>query len=154
MEDLQNEAQQKNVDTTIDYIEAIKEIKENSVDKETYLKLKEENKKLLNSLVNGETLPAESQEQKVDIDALRQELFGIKHKTLNNLEFVDKALKLRNALIEKGENDSFVATGSKIKPTDEDYAKAEKVAKVLQECVDYADGDPNVFTDELNRKIN
>mgnify|MGYP006059326253 CR=1 FL=1 len=46
MEDLQNEAQQKNVDTTIDYIEAIKEIKENSVDKETYLKLKEENKKL------------------------------------------------------------------------------------------------------------
>ena len=69
MEDLQNEAQQKNVDTTIDYIEAIKEIKENSVDKETYLKLKEENKKLLNSLVNGETLPAESQEQKVDIDA-------------------------------------------------------------------------------------
>lgn len=154
MEDLQNEAQQENVDTTIDYIKAIKEIKENSVDKETYLKLKEENKKLLNSLVNGENLPVETQEKKVDIEVLRQELFGMKHKTLNNLEFVDKALKLRNALIEKGENDPFVATGSKIKPTDEDYAKAEKVAKVLQECVDYADGDPNVFTDELNRKIN
>ena len=38
--------------------------------------------------------------------------------------------------------------------TDDDFAKAEKVAAVLQECVDYADGDSNVFTDELKRRIN
>ena len=50
--------------------------------------------------------------------------------------------------------DPFVPVGNKITPTDEDFQKAEKVAKVLQECVDYADGNPAVFVDELKRNIN
>ena len=54
----------------------------------------------------------------------------------------------------EGELDPFVPIGNKIKPTDDDFAKADKVAAVLQECVDYADGDSNVFTDELKRRIN
>ena len=56
--------------------------------------------------------------------------------------------------MEAGQTDPFVPNGSKIKPTDEDFAKAKKVADTLQECVDYADGDPDVFTDELKRRIN
>ena len=56
--------------------------------------------------------------------------------------------------MESRQTDPFVPTGSKIKPTDEDFAKAKKVADTLQECVDYADGDPDVFTDELKRRIN
>lgn len=136
------------------YIEAIKEIKANSVDKEVYRKLQEENKQLLNSLVNGETLTAEDVEPKESIEELRSKLFGTKRKDLTNLEFVDNSLKLRTALIEAGEIDPFVPVGSKIKPTDEDFAKAKKVAEVLQECVDYAEGNPDVFTDELKRRIN
>lgn len=136
------------------YIEAIKEIKANSVDKEVYRKLQEENKQLLNSLVNGETLTAEDVEPKESIEELRSKLFGTKRKDLTNLEFVDNSLKLRTALIESGEIDPFVPVGSKIKPTDEDFAKAKKVAEVLQECVDYAEGNPDVFTDELKRRIN
>ena len=53
-----------------------------------------------------------------------------------------------------GEMDPLVPVGNKITPTDEDFQKAEKVAKVLQECVDYADGNPAVFVDELKRNIN
>ena len=44
-------------DGTADYIEAIKEIKQNSVPKSEYAKLKEENKKLLDSIINGADLP-------------------------------------------------------------------------------------------------
>lgn len=136
------------------YIEAIKEMKANTVDKEAYRKLQEENKQLLNSLVNGETIETENAEQKESIEELRTKLFGTKRKDLTNLEFVENSLKLRDALMESGEMDPFVPVGSKIKPTDEDFAKAKKVAEVLRECVDYAEGNPDVFTDELKRRIN
>lgn len=148
-------SEQNNVENDSNhYIEAIKEMKANTVDKEAYLKLKEENKQLLNSLVNGEEIKGQDAEQKESIEELRSKLFGTKRKDLNNLDFVENALKLRNALIESGETDPFVPTGSKIQPTDEDFAKAKKVADTLQECVDYAEGDPDVFTDELKRRIN
>lgn len=148
-------SEQNNVENDSNhYIEAIKEMKANTVDKETYLKLKEENKQLLNSLVNGEEIKGQDAEQKESIEELRSKLFGTKRKDLNNLDFVENALKLRDALMEAGETDPFVPTGSKIQPTDEDFAKAKKVADTLQECVDYAEGDPDVFTDELKRRIN
>ena len=148
-------SEQNNVENDSNhYIEAIKEMKANTVDKEAYRKLQEENKQLLNSLVNGETIETTDAEQKESIEELRSKLFGTKRKDLTNLEFVENSLKLRDALMESGEMDPFVPVGSKIKPTDEDFAKAKKVAEVLQECVDYAEGNPDVFTDELKRRIN
>lgn len=148
-------SEQNNVENDSNhYIEAIKEMKANTVDKEAYRKLQEENKQLLNSLVNGETIETENAEQKESIEELRTKLFGTKRKDLTNLEFVENSLKLRDALMESGEMDPFVPVGSKIKPTDEDFAKAKKVAEVLRECVDYAEGNPDVFTDELKRRIN
>ena len=147
-------SEQENVgDNTANYIEAIKEMKENSVSKEAYVKLQQENKQLLNSLVNGQGIEIK-EEEPVDIDGLRQKLFSAKKHDMTNLEYVSNALKLREALMEKGEMDPFVPSGKKIHPTDDDFKKADKVATVLQECVDYADGDAMVFTDELKRRIN
>ena len=155
MEELENRvSEQENVgDNTANYIEAIKEMKANSVSKEAYVKLQQENKQLLNSLVNGQSIEVEKEEP-VDIDGLRQKLFSAKKHDMTNLEYVSNALKLREALMEKGEMDPFVPSGKKIHPTDDDFKKADKVATVLQECVDYADGDAMVFTDELKRRIN
>ena len=39
-----------------------------------------------------------------------------------------------------------------ISPTEEDIKCAEKVADVFQQCIDYAKGDPTVFTNELQRR--
>lgn len=52
----------------------------------------------------------------------------------------------------EGKPDPFLPVGNQIAPTDDDIAAAERVAKVLQECVDYADGDSAVFTNELQRR--
>ena len=155
MEELENRVseQEKVGDNTANYIEAIKEMKANSVSKEAYVKLQQENKQLLNSLVNGQGIEVEKEEP-VDIDGLRQKLFSAKKHDMTNLEYVSNALKLREALMERGEMDPFVPSGKKIHPTDDDFKKADKVATVLQECVDYADGDAMVFTDELKRRIN
>lgn len=152
-EETKIESEQENVDNTNNYIEAIKEMKANSVSKEAFEKLQEENKQLLNSLVNGETIEVEKEKQ-VDIEELREKLYGAKKHDMTNLEYVSTVLELREALLKNGEIDPFVPQGKKIHPTDEDFTKANKVANVLQECVDYADGDANVFTDELKRRIN
>ena len=155
MEELENRvSEQENVgDNSANYIEAIKEMKANTVSKEAYVKLQQENKQLLNSLVNGQSIEVEKEEP-VDIDGLRQKLFSAKKHDMTNLEYVSNTLKLREALMKRGEMDPFVASGKKIHPTDDDFKQADKVATVLQECVDYADGDAMVFTDELKRRIN
>ncbi len=138
-------------DMTPDYVAAIKELKEKSVDRSKYDELKAENKKLLDSIVNGQTLDVEAQPQFRDVNEIRDELFNHEH---NNLEYVQLALELRNTLIAKGERDPFLPYGAQIAPTAEDIEKAEKVAQVYQECIDYADGDSKLFTQELQRRTN
>lgn len=136
------------VDNT-DYITAIKELKENSVDRSKYDQLKAENKKLLDSIVNG--TPAEVKvEDKKSIEELRAAYLK---EDQSNLEYITNTLKLREAIMAEGKPDPFLPIGEQIMPTDQDIQTAQKVADVLQECVDYADGDSAIFTNELQRRL-
>ena len=141
-------------DNTQDYLAAIKELKENSVNRSEYDKLRAENKKLIDAVVNGQPgqeEPAVSKHSKEQIDDLRNELFN-SPRELNNLEYVTKAMELREALIENGEPDPFLPVGKQISPTRDDLEGAEKVAQVYRECIEYAEGDSEVFTNELMRR--
>ena len=141
-------------DNTQDYLAAIKELKQNSVDRSEYDKLRAENKKLIDAVVNGQPgqeEPVVSKHSKEQIDDLRNELFN-SPKELNNLEYITKAMELREALIENGEPDPFLPVGKQISPTRDDIEGAEKVAQVYRECIDYAEGDSEVFTNELMRR--
>ncbi|MBR4123248.1 MAG: hypothetical protein IKT93_02375 [Clostridia bacterium] len=150
IENEQSVSQQENVNDSTDYIEALKEMKQNSVDRAAYDKLRSENKQLLDALVNGKEIEVKKEEP-VDINQLRKDLFN-RDKQMSNLDYVSSALKLRNALIEKGERDPFLPYGDKVDLKAEHYEKAEEVATVLQECVDFADGDSGIFTAELQRR--
>ena len=79
-------------------------------------------------------------------------MFGNKDKTMTNLEYISNALKLRTALLERGERDPFLPYGDKVALTADQYDKANQVATVLQECIDFADGDSGIFTAELQRR--
>ena len=141
-------------DNTQDYLAAIKELKENSVNRSEYDKLRAENKRLIDTVVNG--LPGQEEQvvvkhSKEQIDDLRNELFN-SPRELTNLEYVTKAMELREALIENGEPDPFLPVGKQISPTRDDIEGAEKVAQVYKECIDYAEGDSEVFTNELMRR--
>ena len=138
-------------DNTQDYLTAIKELKQNSVDRSEYDKLKAENKRLIQAVVNGQTVEDESKQEYRDVNVIRDELFNHEH---NNLEYITLALELRNTLIAKGETDPFLPVGNQISPTADDAEKADKVAQVYQECIDYADGDSALFTQELMRRTN
>ena len=141
-------------DNTNDYIAQIKNLKENSVSKDDYNKLKADNKKLIDALANG-TQIEDAVGSKVsaveNINNLRTKLFS-KGTNLNNLEYCDTALQLRDALIENGERDPFLPFGHNVVATDSDYETANRVATVMKECIDYADGDSDIFTNELQRR--
>jgi hypothetical protein len=134
------------------YIEALNQLKANSVDKADYDKLKAENKKLLDSIVNGTevALPASETES---IDELRKKLANSSEDNLSSLEYAETALKLRERLLEEGQEDPFVAHGSQYSPTQLDYDRANRVAAVLQDCVDNAEGDDATFLAELKKRI-
>ena len=138
-------------DMTPDYVAAIQELKQNSVDKAKYDALRLENKKLLDAVVNGQTVETQAQVQKEDIQTLRNKVFNNPNQT--NLEYITNALNLRNRLLEEGYEDPFVPQGTQISAVQADYDRANKVATVLQEMVDEADGDPNVFLNEYQRRV-
>ena len=141
-------------DNTQDYIAAIKELKENSVNRSEYDKLRAENKRLIDAVVNGQPGQEEQvlvKHSKEQIDDLRNDLFN-SPRELNNLEFITKTMELREALMENGEPDPFLPVGKQISPTRDDIEGAEKVAQVYKECIEYAEGDSEVFTNELMRR--
>ena len=141
-------------DNTQDYIKAIKDLKQNSVDRSEYEKLRAENKKLIDAVVNGQPGQEEQvlvKHSKEQIDDLRNDLFN-SPRELNNLEFITKTMELREALMENGEPDPFLPVGKQISPTRDDIEGAEKVAQVYKECIEYAEGDSEVFTNELMRR--
>lgn len=138
-------------ETETDYIAAIEELKNSTVSKEEYQKLRDENKKLLQSLIRGDQITPET-ETTPDIKVLRAKLFS-EDSDLSNLDYAATALELRQALIDAGEKDPFLPWGKNISPTVEDIDAAERVAAVLNDCIEYANGDSAVFTNELQRRM-
>lgn len=130
------------------YIEAIKELKENTVSKDDYLKLVKENKQLLDSLVNGQTIDVPEAKPKPSIEDLRSHLM---EEGLTNLDYVTTSLMLRNRVLEETGRDLYCPVGEQYTPTQEDINTAKKVADELQEMVDFANGDANVFNAEFQR---
>ena len=140
-------------DNTNDYIDQIKKLKENSVSKEDYDKLRLDNKRLIDALANGTQMDVV--EPKVstveNINNLRKKLFS-KGSNLSNLDYCKTAIELRDALIENGERDAFLPFGHNVVTTESDIETANRVATVMKECIDYADGDSDIFTNELQRR--
>lgn len=134
-----------------DYIDQIEQLRANSVSKAEYDKLKAKHDKAVNALISGGQLE-EKEAAPVDKAALRKALYTSECENLSNLEYWEKTLELRQAIIDDGGQDPFLPIGQKIAPTAEDVEKADNVAKVIQECIDYAQGDSRIFTTELDRR--
>ena len=138
---------QENVDDSVDYISALNEMKQNSVSRSEYEKLKADNKRLLDSIVNGtsenvEVLPKKS------IEELRKNFMK---EGVSNLDYWKNVLELRERLIEDGQPDPMIPTGVRVAANQMDYDGVEKLVSGIQHCIDYADGDSQLFTNELQR---
>lgn len=131
------------METSQDYLEAIKKLKENSVPKSEYDKKVEENKQLLKTLVEGGQISQETaKEAEKTSDDYAKELI----KPHTNLEYAQIALKQREKAIEEGKPDPFIPTGLNFQnATAHDAEDAETAAEMLQSCIDDSQGDPEAF---------
>lgn len=116
---------------------------------------KAEINKLTKMLVNGQLI--EDPEQKVvwdeeQLKAARLQ-FVTNEDSPDNITFAKRALELRQQCIDRGEQDPFLSPNPNHAITDEEVATAEKVAKILQECVDGANGNNDVFTSLLQSRM-
>lgn len=135
-----------------DYIEQIKALKENSVSKDVYLKLKEENKKLIKSLVDG--TPVESGEPGAVKPQSIQELtdaFYNGYDKMSNRELTEKILKIREKTLEETGKDLFMPSDKTYIPTQDDVNTVNNLVVALQNCLDIANGNDEVFNRELDR---
>lgn len=137
-------------------VQALADLKRNSVSKEEYERVLKLNKDLVDQMVNEQEVET-TVETNTNYDEIIKEaqtkLFS-GDVDLNNLEFCETALQLRDAVLAKTGEDIFVGRGHKISPDESDYEKAENVATVMRECIEYAQGDSAIFTMELQRRTN
>lgn len=155
-QNIENVSQETNPDS--DYIETIRKLKESTVPKEEFEKVKENNKKLLDAILNDQQVEQPEgkktvEELKADYKKLKQELSQAQEDGITNLEYVDKALRLRKTAMNLGLQDPFVPNNSFPGPDDNDFKTAQKVADKLQECVDEADGNPAVFRNLFEQAV-
>ena len=130
-----------------DYVEQIKKLKATTVSKEVFEKLTAENKKLLEALVDGKEIEAgNTAEALTKADYVKV----LNNPDVSNLEYCKAALGVRNLVLAEKGIDVFMPNGASA--TAEDQEKAQAVADAIQECIDYADGDSALFTQELQRK--
>lgn len=146
-DELTNET--NNMDTQQMYLDEIKELKNNSVSKDQYDKLLEENRNLLKSLVEGSTQEAPAEETPSrDIKDILNDF----NNDSTNLDHIKSVLELHDKRLEQGIND-FVPVGKQIAPSDEDIEDAKKVEDFLRDLVKVADGNPDVFNNEYQRRV-
>jgi hypothetical protein len=135
-------------------VQKLAELKQNSVSKEEYERVLNLNKDLVDHMMNDQKVEQNVQQETNYDDIIKsaQEKLFTQDGTINNLEYCSTALQLRDAILAKTGEDIFVAKGHKISPDETDYEKAENVAQVLREVIEYADGDSEIFTVELQRR--
>ena len=148
-------AEEEKVEETVDvqkYLDEIQKLKENSGPRTDLDKLKDENKALLEALLNGKE-PAKEEEKTEGptIQELRNKLYGKGAEDLTDLEYIEETLLLRQKLIDEEGIDPFVPMGRKYSPDANDIYCAQKLAEGFQHCVDVAQGDNTVFLNEITR---
>lgn len=146
-EEVTNETQVE--DTQQMYLDEINNLKANSVSKEEYNKLLNENRNLLKSIVEGKTQDTTVEEQPSrDIKDILNDF----NDDSTNLDHIKAVLELHDKRLEQGYND-FVPMGHNISPTDEDIEDAQNVYDFLQDLVKTADGNADVFNNEYQRRV-
>ena len=139
--------------TASEYINQINNLRENTVSREEYERIKNDNKELAKALINGTgaNIPGITKpEEKPDLDDLRKKLFTKKSK--NDLEYFTNLLALRDGVMADGQPDPFLPINREFRATAQDEADAERIATQIKEAIEYANGDPAVFSNDLRRR--
>lgn len=148
----EKQAQQPEIQTAEEYAAAIKNLKESTVSKDEYEKLKADKAVLVKALAGEGPVPAEiaqQQAQQADVKDLRKKFLNAGEENLTNAEYIKTALQLRQAIIDEGGLDPFLPSGAKANPTPTDIAGANKAAEAFQSWLDAATDESGKVDEEL-----
>jgi hypothetical protein len=137
--------------TTLEYaLTEIARLKKETVSREKYDQMRDENKRLLEQIVNGDigTAGTPAPEPPKDLKKLAQEVMRT-HRY--NVDYAKAVLAYRDEAIKQGKDDPFLPMGERAERDDQDAAKAQRVADGLRYAIERADAEKNpaVFTDTM-----
>lgn len=135
------------------YLDTINELKNNTVSKEDYYKLKDENKTLLNSIMDG-TATASTEAVKPTAQELRNKIFGPDCDKLSDIEFMEGLCDLRDILLEEEGIDYMAPTGTQYTADYNDIQTANRTYNGFRHCLEVADGNNAIFVQEVSRITN
>ena len=134
-------------DSVDEFLEAAKKAREkgeNSVSRDEFDELKNQNKKLMDFILEGGDLPDGGKKPQIPDIA---ELQKVRHNPdVTNLDIVSASLGLREQIIATKGYDPFALK-------EEEAGDGKKVAEALQKIVDESKGDPKTFNYLLERSI-
>lgn len=140
----------ENIVDNADYIDALKELKANSVDKDKYEALKSENKRLLEAIVNGDDIEIEKKE---DLKSAYEYCKNYQeNKFSTDLDYWTNIVNLRKATIAEHGNDPCVTgsygldkDGNHVEPSYGEPEAVEEQFKIIEDLIEQADGNPATF---------
>ena len=157
-EDILDQQQQTEVapeDKTL--LEAYNELKENSISKKEYDRVLKRNEDLTQALIRNDKLNIEDQEPKesnmAKIKRLTNELYSNNREDMTNLDYCQKTVELRDAIIAEGGRDPFLPTSGENKDSYANQQTAEKVANGLRKMVEDANGSPEAFNSLYQARV-
>lgn len=154
-----DEQQQNTTTTTTEVqspVEQLEALRASTVSKEEYERVVKERNQIFATLAQQKSLPntgteEQTAEQRAERrDALRKELYS-ENCGLTNLDYWKKTLELRKLIMDDGGRDPFLPWGKDNAIDDDDYKIVQRVVDGVQSCIDYANGDSDIFTNELQR---
>lgn len=147
-EEIKDQVTDKQVDSN-EYIEAITKLKETTVSKDQYNKLKEENKKLLDSIVNGSDVDIPvKKEEKPNIKDLYNKLMDGEH-PLNNYEYMQVFMQIKDAVEDQHGVDPTIPVGRKFSPEAADLLEIQQANDTFSEILKGSE-DNRDFMDALD----
>lgn len=136
-------------DNTAEYIETINKLKANSVSKDEYLKLRNENKQLLDALASNQVVEVTA-EPKRDITEVRKELFT-NHSNLSNRQICQDMMELYDYELENRGVNIFMPTDPQYIPTQDDITQVDNMVRGMKSALETANGNDLIFNQEIER---
>ncbi len=136
-------------DNTAEYIETINKLKANSVSKDEYLKLRNENKQLLDALASNQVVEVTA-EPKREITEVRKELFT-NHSNLSNRQICQDMMDLYDYELENRGVNIFMPTDPQYIPTQDDITQVDNMVRGMKSALETANGNDLIFNQEIER---
>lgn len=133
-----------------DYLATIQELKQNTVSREAYDKMRDENKKLLETIINGGQMEAPAENTNIDYNKLLHET--IFEKKSNNLDYIDAFVTAYESAVKEGIKYAM-PFGPKAEYSEMDEEVCDFTAKKLREIIDKSNGNEKSFNFLLDQEM-